>query len=129
MNEKKFFIGGCTIEMVEYEMLPSERSLYGLNVYLSIEIKCDVWEYFMPIETIRDKRCRGADNRLWTEFIKGEKDVLLKQFVQKLNVETGLNFHVANNLSVPKRVYDLLEQRGCSLDGEDVQLIVYGNNR
>ena len=44
MSNKNIKIGGQTLEMREYETTASERSTYGLNVYVAWDVKCALWE-------------------------------------------------------------------------------------
>jgi len=73
MSNKIIKIGGQTLEMREYETTASERSIYGLNVYVAWDVKCSLWEYLMPSDTIREKPYRGV-SELWRDFIRGDKD-------------------------------------------------------
>ena len=50
--------------MREYETTASERSTYGLNVYVAWDIR----ESLMPSDTIREKSYRG-ESELWLDFI------------------------------------------------------------
>ena len=43
MSNKIIKIGGQTLEMREYETTASERSTYGLNVYVAWDVKCALW--------------------------------------------------------------------------------------
>ena len=60
MSNKIIKIGGQTLEMREYETTAYERSIYGLNVYVAWDVKCALWEYLMPSDTIREKPYRGV---------------------------------------------------------------------
>lgn len=128
MSNKIIKIGGETLEMREYETTASERSAYGLNVYVAWDVKCALWEYLMPSDTIREKPYRGV-SELWRDFIRGDKDGLLNQFLYKLNSETGLTFHLVSQWTLPSSVYEPLARKGFSFNNEVVRLVVYGNNR
>lgn len=114
--------------MEEYETAMSERSTYGLNVYVVWHVKCSVWEYLMSSGTLREASYRDA-NGLWRDFIYGDKDELINRFLQKLNYETGLSFHLATHLTLPRSLYERFARKGCTFDKEIVRLVVYGNNR
>lgn len=128
MSDKIIRIGGQTLQMIEYDTTTSERSTYGLNVYVAWEVKCALWEYLMPSDTIREKAYRGV-SELWRDFILGDKDGLLNQFLYKLNRETGLTFHIVSQWTIPTSVYEPLTRKGFSFNNEVVRLVVYGNNR
>lgn len=128
MSDKIIRIGGQTLQMIEYDTTTSERSTYGLNVYVAWEVKCALWEYLMPSDTIREKAYRGV-SELWRDFILGDKDRLLNQFLYKLNRETGLTFHIVSQWTIPTSVYEPLTRKGFSFNNEVVRLVVYGNNR
>lgn len=128
MSDKIIRIGGQTLQMIEYDTTTSERSTYGLNVYVAWEVKCALWEYLMPSDTIREKPYRGV-SELWRDFILGDKDGLLNQFLYKLNRETGLTFHIVSQWTIPTSVYEPLTRKGLSFNNEVVRLVVYGNNR
>lgn len=128
MSNKIFRIGGQTLEMTEYDTTTSERSTYGLNVYVAWEVKCALWEYLMPSDTIREKAYRGV-SELWCDFIIGDKDGLLNQFLYKLNRETGLTFHIVSQWTLPSSVYEPLARKDFSFNNDVVRLVVYGNNR
>ena len=129
MSDKIIKIGGQTFKMIEFETAVSERSLYGLNVYIVWNVNCAIWEYLMPAGTLRDERNRDM-NTICRAFIRGiDKGMLLNEFVRKLNVETGLQFHVASDDNVPQSVCEHLALYGLRFDGDDLSLIVYGNNK
>lgn len=128
MSNKIIKIGGQTLQMIEYDTTTSERSTYGLNVYVAWEVKCALWEYLMPSDTIREKAYRGV-SELWRDFILGDKDGLLNQFLYKLNRETGLTFHIVSQWTIPTSVYEPLARKGFCFNNEMVRLVVYGNNR
>lgn len=128
MSNKIIKIGGQTLEMREYETTASERSTYGLNVYVAWNVKCALWEYLMPSDTIREKPYRGV-SELWRDFIRGDKDAMLNQFLYQLNRETGLTFHLASRSTLPTSVYETLIHRGVSIKNDVVRLVVYGSNR
>lgn len=128
MSNKIIKICNHTFEMREYETTVSERSTYGLNVYIAPNIKCDLWEYLMPSGTIREKQYRGV-NELWRDFIRGDEDYLTDLFLLRLSNETGLTFHLANQWTLPDSVYNSLLRRGASFNNEVIRLVVYGNNR
>lgn len=100
MSNKIIIIGGQTLEMREYETTASEPSTYGLNVYVAWDVKCALWEYLMPSDTIREKSYRGA-SELWRDFIRSDKDALFNQFLYKRNSETGLAFHLVSQWTLP----------------------------
>ena len=127
-NNKIIKIGGQTLEMKEYETTSSERFTYGLNVYVAWDVKCALWEYLMPSDTIREKPYRGV-SELWRDFIYGDKDSLINQFLSKLNRETGLTFHLVSQWTLPGSVYEPLARKGFSFNNDVVRLVVYGNNR
>lgn len=128
MSNKIIKIGGQTLEMREYETTASERPTYGLNVYIAWDVNCALWEYLMPSYTIREKAYRGV-SELWRDFISGDKDGLLNQFLYQLNRETGLTFHLVSQWTLPSSVYETLARKGFSFNNEVVHLVVYGNNR
>ena len=128
MSNKTIKIGGQTLEMTEYETTSSERSTYGLNVYVAWDVKCALWDYLMPSETIREKPYRGVSG-LWRDFIYGDKDSLLNQFLSRLSRETGLTFHLVSQWTLPSSVYEPLARKGFSFNNDVVRLVVYGNNR
>ena len=82
----------------------------------------------MPSDTIREKAYRGV-SELWRDFIRGDKDGLLNQFLYQLNSETGLTFHLVSQWTLPNSVYEPLARKGFSFNNEVVHLVVYGNNR
>lgn len=125
---KKLYIGEHTLEMEEYKTAMYEHLTYGLNVYVVWHIKCSVWEYLMPSETLRETSYRDV-NVLWRDFIYGDKDELINRFLQRLNNETGLSFHLATHSTLPRSLYERFSRKGCTFDKEIVRLIVYGNNR
>lgn len=127
-SDKIIEIGNQTLVMTEYETVASERSVYGLNVYIAWDIKCSLWEYLMPSDTIREEQYRRIPY-LWKDFIRGDKNGLLELFVSKLNRETGLNFHIVSKETLPNSVYEPLYRKGARFgENESVSLIVYGNN-
>lgn len=127
MSNKIIKIGGQTLELTEYETAASELTSYGLNVYLAWDVECSIWEYLMPAGTLRDKQYRDV-HTIWRAFIRGDEDMLLNEFIQKLNTATGLRFHVANDNNVPPSVSEYLALYGLDFDRDEVILIVYGNN-
>lgn len=127
MNKKSVRVGNFTIVLREWETNIHERSVFGLNVYYG-GVECDIWEYLMPIDTVREKERRGTD-RLWKDFIRGNKDYLLEVFVKRLSDVTGLTFHIANINTVPKSLNERLTAMGSPFDGKMVEVIIYGNNR
>lgn len=128
MGNKIIKIGDQTLEMREYETTVSERSTYGLNVYVVWHVKCTLYEYLMPSYTIREKTYRDV-SELWRDFIRGDKDELLNQFLYQLYRETGLKFHLVSQRTLPSSVYEPLAKRGFSFNNEVIRLVVYGNNR
>lgn len=126
MNKKSVRIDNYTIDLREWETQLHERSEFGLNVYFG-RVECDLWEYLMSIDTIREKERRGT-NILWKDFIRGNKDHLLEVFVQRLSDVTGLTFHIANSNTVPKSLNERLTAMGSPFDGKMVEVIVFGNN-
>lgn len=128
MSDKIIKIGNHILEMSEYETTAVERSAYGLNVYIVGCIDCDLWEYLMPTSTIREEKYRDVSS-LWWDFIYGDKEDLINIFILKLNKETGLNFHLLNENTIPSSVLDFRASIGKNLNNGMVQLILYGNNR
>ncbi len=126
MSSKIINIGNHTLELKEYETAISERSKYGLNVYMVRKIDCTLWEYLMSSDTIREKAYRDVPH-LWTDFIRGDKESLLNLFLSRLYNTTGLNFHILTKKTMPSSIYERLAARGFSFSNA-VGLIVYGNN-
>lgn len=125
-SDKIIEIGNQTLVMTEYETIANERSVYGLNVYIAWDIKCSLWEYLMPSDTIREEQYRRMPY-LWKDFIYGDKDGLLELFVSELSRKTGLTLHIVSKETLPNSVYEPLHRKGARFD-EMVSLIVYGNN-
>ena len=128
---RKISVGDVEIELNEFECQTNERDEYGLSVYLVTNVPCKVWEYLMPYGTIRDAEFRGIYN-LWFDFIQGgDRIALLHQFVNKLSIDTGINFHVATVDTMPRSIYDRLTNLGMSFkeNSDSVTLIAYANNK
>lgn len=128
---KTISVGNETLELSEFECQANERHEYGLSVYLVTWVPCTVWEYLMPPGTLREAQYRDIGN-LWVDFIRGgDKIQLLNQFVDKLSTQTGINFHLATENTMPKSVYDRLTNLGISFkeDSDSVTLVAYANNK
>lgn len=124
-------IANKKVEVREFKTDSSERDRYGLSVYM-FTATCDMWEYYMPAGTIRDKAYRDVSG-LWGAFFRDNKD-RLNEFVRKLSSATGYNLHVANKYSMPSSVYQrfAMFNRHFYGDGKGdcaVELIFYANNR
>ena len=82
----------------------------------------------MPSDTIREKPYRGV-SELWRDFIRGDKDSLINQFLYQLNRETGLTYHLVSQWTLPSSVYESLARKGFSLNNNVVRLMVKVKNR
>lgn len=125
-------IAGQKVEVYEYQTDDSERSRFGVSVYM-FSPTCRMWEYYMPSGTIRVKAYRDVEN-LWGAFIRDDR-AMLSQFINTLSTATGYNMHLANKSSIPNSVYTRLSKFGLAKyygDGRGdcgIKLIFYANNR
>lgn len=126
-------IANQKVEVYEYQTDAYERDRYGLSVNM-FTATCSMWEYYMPVGTIRDKAHRDTET-LWADFIRGDNSRLLMQFVDILSSATGYNIHIANKSTIPLSVYDRLSRCGATKYYGDVggdcfiTLIFYANNQ
>lgn len=127
--DKIIKIGNHSIKLMEFEVEASERPMYGPSVYLSFDVSCDLWESLMPLGTLREKAYRDVNN-VWIDFIRGDKNILINQFLSIMSRETGLNFHLANERTLPVSLCKRLQYAGKNLSRMDyLELVVYSNNK